>query len=294
MPSSSPVSHVSDTARWVAIYRAMESERPDAIFHDPYARRLGGVQGQAIVDALPKGRKMAWPMIVRTAVMDEMILRAVERDGVTTVLNLAAGLDTRAYRLPLPAACRWIDADLPDILSYKEEQLEGERPRCAYEMARVDLSDATQRRALLQRVDNVDATALVITEGLLVYLTSENVAELAADLHAHPSIRWWLTDLGSPKLLEMMERWWGKQLAQGNAPFRFAPAEGAAFFEPHGWAEVEFRSMLHESVRLNRTIRFGRFWLWLSRRAPKKKREEGRRLSGVVLLASRERGGDRA
>lgn len=288
MPAN-PVSHVSDTARWVAIYRAMESERPDALFRDPYARRLGGVQGQAIVDALPKGRQMAWPMIVRTAVMDELILRAIERDGATTVLNLAAGLDTRAYRLPLPASCRWIDADLPDILSYKEEQLAGERPRCAYELAPVDLSDSTQRRALLRRVSGIDTTALVITEGLLVYLTPENVAALAADLHAHAAIRWWITDLGSPRLLKMLERSWGKKLAEGNAPLRFAPAEGTAFFEPHGWVEVEFRSMLHESVRLNRTIRFGRFWLWLSRRAPKKMQEEGRRLSGVVLLASRER-----
>ena len=69
MSDATPVRNVSDTARWVAIYRAMESERPDALFRDPYARRLGGERGEAIVRAMPRGRSMAWPMIVRTAVM---------------------------------------------------------------------------------------------------------------------------------------------------------------------------------------------------------------------------------
>ncbi|PYP21274.1 MAG: hypothetical protein DMD55_20385, partial [Gemmatimonadetes bacterium] len=99
--ASGTIQHVSDTARWVALYRAMESERPDALFHDPYARRLAGARGEQILASLPKGRTWAWAMIVRTAVMDELILRAVARDGVGTVLNLAAGLDTRPYRLPL-------------------------------------------------------------------------------------------------------------------------------------------------------------------------------------------------
>ena len=45
-----PVDNVSDTARWVAWYRALETERPDAIFRDPFARRLAGPEGEAIVN----------------------------------------------------------------------------------------------------------------------------------------------------------------------------------------------------------------------------------------------------
>ena len=65
-----PLRHVSDTALWVAMYRAFESERPDALFRDPYARRLAGERGDAIVRTLPRGRSLAWPMVVRTAAMD--------------------------------------------------------------------------------------------------------------------------------------------------------------------------------------------------------------------------------
>jgi O-methyltransferase involved in polyketide biosynthesis len=73
MPADGSISHVSDTARWVALDRALESERPDALFHDPYVRELAGDRRAEILRTMPKGRAWAWPMIVRTAVMDEVI-----------------------------------------------------------------------------------------------------------------------------------------------------------------------------------------------------------------------------
>lgn len=227
---------------------------------------------------------MAWPMIVRTAVMDEIILRAVGRDGVDTVVNLAAGLDTRAYRLPLPASLRWIDADLPEMLSYKEERLEGERTVCTPEVAPVDLTVAAERRELFGRVGALATNALVVTEGLLVYLEPGHVADLARDLAAQPAFCWWLTDLASPRLLKMLERSWGAALRAGNAPMVFGPAEGTAFFEPVGWRELEFRSTWEEALRLNRAMRFAGLWRFLSRFYPRRTREAFRRMSGIVLL----------
>src|SRR5919206_1638731 len=143
-----PIEHISDTARWVAVYRAMESERRDAHFRDPFARQLAGERGEQIVRTMPWGRSSAWAMIVRTAVFDELILRTIRRDGADAVLNLAAGLDARAYRLELPPTLRWVDVDLPDILRYKTDTLAGERPKCRYEPVALDLTDGRERRAL--------------------------------------------------------------------------------------------------------------------------------------------------
>lgn len=287
MPANPPVTHVSDTALWVAMYRAMESERPDALFRDRFARTLAGQRGAEILDAIPKGRQFAWPMIVRTAVMDELIRDTIREHGVDTVLNLAAGLDARPYRLALPQALKWVDADLPHMLAYKEEKLRAERPVCSLEFAKVDLTSEPERRALFQRVGAGARQAMVITEGLLVYLAPEQVASLARDLHAQPGFRWWLLDLGSPALLKFIEKSWGKTLSAGGAPFRFAPAEGTAFFQPHGWNEVGYRSIFEESIRLNRSFPMARFWHWVMWFYPKKKREEARRFSGVVLLERR-------
>jgi len=275
---------VSDTARWVALYRAMESERPDALFHDPYARRLAGTRGEQVLAGMPKGKAFAWPMIVRTAVMDEIILRTIARDGVDAVLNLAAGLDTRPYRLPLPASLQWIEVDFPDVIAYKKEQLAEERPISALERVGIDLTDKAARRALFARIGGAAKQVLVVSEGLLIYLAPEQVATLAADLATPPSFRWWLIDLGSPGLLKMIEKSWGPILAAGNAPFRFAPAEGTRFFEPHGWREAEFRSTWDESIRLKRTMRLAWLWALIGRFMSRKRREEARRFSGIVLF----------
>jgi len=284
MSAPNPISSVSDTARWVAMYRAMESERPDALFHDPYARRLAGPAGEQILASMPQGRRWAWPMVVRTAVMDEIITRVVTQDLVDTVLNLAAGLDARPYRLDLPAQLRWIDVDLEGILSYKEAALAGERPRCRVEFVRADLTDPATRRSLFQRVGAQATRALVITEGLLVYLKPEDVAALAKDLAAQPAFRWWLIDLGSPALQQFLSRMWGNHLRAGNAPMLFFPAEGTAFFAPAGWDEAEYRPMFDEALRLRRAPRMAWVWRLLGLFASQKRRAEFKRFSGVVLL----------
>lgn len=277
------IQNVSDTARWVAFYRAMESERPDAIFRDPWARRLAGDRGEAMVRTMPRGRQMAWAMIVRTAVMDEVISRLVGQ-GADLVLNLAAGLDARPWRLDLPAELRWVDVDLPGILGYKTATLAGAAPRCRYEAVHADLTDEAVRDAVFARIGSEAQRVLVVTEGLLVYLDPAEVRSLAGALHAQPSFRWWLTDLMAQRLMARLQRLWGKQLGKGNAPFRFAPAEGAAFFEPLGWREAEWRSSVGEGARLRREM--AGMWLWraFTRLLPRGRREEFSRLAGFLLL----------
>src|SRR6185295_20085921 len=178
------IENISDTARWVAVYRAMETARPDAIFRDPFGDRLAGQRGREILAEMHQGQAYAWPMIVRTAVFDEIILDAVRNKKVDLVVNLAAGLDARPWRLPLPPSLHWVDVDLPGILNHKTDMLRDEKTACRYEPVTLDLTDVPARRALFARLGAGSTRALVITEGLLVYLAPEQVATLATDLHA--------------------------------------------------------------------------------------------------------------
>lgn len=278
------ISHVSDTARWVATYRAIETESRNPVFRDPYARRLAGERGFAILDALPDGRRWAWPLITRTAVLDEMIQRTITEHQVDTVLNLAAGFDARPWRLPLPPALHWIDADLPVMLDEKEQVMAGERTACRYEAVRVDLANPVARGGLFQQVSQSAGKALVITEGLLIYLAPEDVASLARDLALVQPVRWWIMDLASPELLQRMEKNWAPVVRAGNAPFRFGPAENTGFFVPFGWREAEFRSTLVEAVRIRRAFPLAGLLLWLGRLAPASKREKQGRFSGYARL----------
>jgi methyltransferase (TIGR00027 family) len=279
-----PIEHISDTARWVAYYRAMETDRPDAIFSDPFARRLAGLRGEEIVDTMKRGRQMAWAMIVRTASFDEMILSCIHEKGVDTVLNLAAGLDARPWRLNLRPNLLWIDVDLPDILKYKTDTLKDEKTKCRYEAVAADMTDADARQKLFMRVGGLGKNVLVVTEGLLIYLTPKEVEDLATDLAQQPTFYLWLIDIASPRLLKIMERSWGKAVKAGNAPFKFAPAEGTDFYRPFGWREAEFRPAMEEARRLDREMKGMPFWRFLMRFYPKRIREEFRRMSGFVLL----------
>ena len=279
----SHIENVSDTARWVAVYRAMETARPDAIFRDPFAARLAGEKGEAIVDSMKRGRQMAWAMIVRTAVFDE-IIEAQIRAGADQVVNLAAGLDARPWRMKLPPDLRWVDVDLPGILDYKLEIMGGEQPVCRYEAVRADLREASVRGQLFSRLGAQSRRTLVVTEGLLIYLTAEQVGALAADLHGPPSFHSWLIDLARPELLAMMQRMWGKSQGNVNAPFLFGPDENTKFFEPFGWREVEFRSSMDEARRLDREMSM--MWLWrlLGRLRSRQVQEKFKRFSGIVLF----------
>lgn len=57
------IEHVSDTARWVAVDRAIETERGDVILRDRFAARPAGEKGEAIVDNMKRGRSIAWAML---------------------------------------------------------------------------------------------------------------------------------------------------------------------------------------------------------------------------------------
>jgi methyltransferase (TIGR00027 family) len=243
------ISNVSDTARWVAVYRAWESARPDALFRDPYADLLAGERGRSIAAHMPRAAGNGWPLIARTKLIDDRVQAAVA-SGCRCVVNLAAGLDTRPYRLELPSTLQWIEADLPPIIEEKEHVLGDAQPHCRLQRIKIDLKDSAQRIALLQDAAASAAPVLVITEGLLVYLDEIEVRALAADLLAQDYIRWWVIDLASPAILQMMRKQMGAQLA--NSPMKFAPPNGVAYFEAMGWKVTEMRSILRAAAEYKR------------------------------------------
>jgi methyltransferase (TIGR00027 family) len=264
---ASGLQNVSETALWVAAYRAEESERRDALFHDPFARRLAGRRGFDLLDAMPRGRKLSWPMVARTVVFDELIRQRVER-GADVVVNLAAGLDARPYRMALPSRLLWIEVDLPPMIEYKSRLLDAETPVCALERVPLDLADRAARRDLFGRIAERGASIVIVTEGLLIYLAEEQVAELAVDLARPASFGAWIADLASPGLLKMLQPSFGREVERAGAPFRFAPEDGPAFFTRFGWRVASVEESFRAAARLDRLPRWMRIFAWLP--SPKK------------------------
>lgn len=286
MPAKAPLLRsVSDTALLVAYHRAMETRRPDALFKDEFAVRLSEGRGEEIARKLPRGIAMAWTTIARTVLLDEIVLRLVAQ-GADTVIDLAAGLDARPYRLPLPSSLRWIEVDFPAMVDEKSAALAAETPACRLERVPLDLGDAPRRRELFARLGAEAGNALVISEGLLVYLAPDTVATLAADLHAQPAFRHWAIDLATPMIKKRVNRWWGRKFKQANTQYQFAPEEGTKFFQPHGWREAEFHPLFDTSIRIRRTMRgIWMFHLWKRLMPQRTARMMEKWRAGVVLLA---------
>jgi methyltransferase (TIGR00027 family) len=245
------IRNISDTAAWVAMYRAMESERQDAVFRDSYARRLAGARGEEIMQKMAAARKHAWSYVARTYLFDTYIAQEIAA-GADMIVNLAAGLDARPYRMQLPSSLQWIEVDLPDLIAYKEDILRAEKPVCKLERVRLDLSDVNARRALFTELGRRAKRVMAMCEGLIIYLTADEACALGKDLASQPTFQRWAIDLCSPRLLKMLQKEIGSPLRDAGAPLKFAPEEGPAFFTKCGWKPIDVRSLLHTASPLKR------------------------------------------
>ncbi|MFT3731171.1 MAG: SAM-dependent methyltransferase [Hyphomicrobium sp.] len=279
------IENVSDTAFWVAHYRGVETRRPDALFRDPLAAVLAGDHGRRIAESMPRPFITSWVIAVRTRIIDELIQNAVAQ-GVDTVLNLGSGLDTRPYRMDLPASFNWIEADYPEMIGYKERHLTHETPRFKLRRVTADLADPAQRRDVLQSANAQASKMLVLTEGLVPYLSNDDVGALAGELHALPRAAYWIVDYFSPELLKYRERMLAGRTK--NAPFKFDPGDWFRFFEQHGWRSRDVRYLSPESARLGRRIELpmlGRLAIaarWLL--SSQERRIGSQKSAGYVLL----------
>jgi methyltransferase (TIGR00027 family) len=276
------IRNISDTARWVAVYRARETERVDAVFRDPFARRLAGERGEQIAKSNPLGGDVSWPMVARTYAIDEMILAEIEQ-GTDAVINLAAGLDARPYRMRLPASLLWAEVDLPEILSYKEGILRDEKPVCRLERIRLDLSNAPARTEVFDQLSRQAKKVSIITEGLVTYLSREEVARLAQDLAVPASFHSWILDMPSPALLRRLKQRMASNLKK-TAPFKFAPEEGTNFFVSYGWIPKDVRSVLKTAAHIKRLPLYLLPFSWLPETEASRRT---RPWSGVCLFTKR-------
>jgi methyltransferase (TIGR00027 family) len=166
----SRVRGVSRTAQYVALFRALESARPEheRLFDDPLARscldgRLArvadlarvpvvGRAAPAVVDRRSPGSRLA--VVVRTRFIDDALRAALAR-GLDQVVLLGAGFDSRAHRIPGIDRTRMFEVDHPETQAAKRERV---RKRFGSEPAHVTYVPVD--------FDRQDLAAELVTAGL--------------------------------------------------------------------------------------------------------------------------------
>jgi methyltransferase (TIGR00027 family) len=184
---------VGSTALFVAAARALEAQKPDPLAVDPYAevfcRAVGGhwadvVDGKAPDSTLVTefGGHFVDFQGARTRYFDNFFVRAADT-GVRQIVLLAAGLDSRAYRLPWPKGTVVFELDQPRVLEFKRQVLaeHGDEPTAERREIAVDLRDDWVR-ALLDAGFDPTRPAAFLAEGLLIYLPATAQGELFAGI----------------------------------------------------------------------------------------------------------------
>jgi methyltransferase (TIGR00027 family) len=281
--SETILNDVSDTALWVAVYRARETERADALFRDPLAAKLAGERGQQIEGKMSHSHYVEWSVVIRTHIIDGYI-ESLIKEGLDTVVNIGAGLDTRPYRMNLPEGLRWIEIDFPHMIALKNERLAADKPGCRLERVGLDLSNEGERARILAKINSEGRNILAITEGVTPYLSNDDVASLAKALRAQPNFRHFITDYNSPKLQRYLNNPRRKKEMQ-NAPFIFNPPNWYEFYAKQGWRVREMKYIGVESEKLGRAAPHP-WWVKLLFKTvvPTAEKLESMQMNGYALL----------
>ncbi|MDQ6840712.1 MAG: SAM-dependent methyltransferase [Actinomycetota bacterium] len=178
---------IGRTARLTAAARAVESRQPDRLFVDDYAEALAGPEGFALMERLEAftgGRNPVLPL--RTRFYDEVIHGVVHQGQVRQVVLLAAGFDSRAFRLTWPIGTTVFEVDQPALLADKATVLAELRaePACDHRIVAADLTD-DWTSALDDAGYDDQQTCLWVAEGLLCYLPEPAVAQLLRTTSDH-------------------------------------------------------------------------------------------------------------
>ncbi len=271
---------VADTALWMAGLRAEETRRRDTIIHDEWASVLAGERGREIARSMPLAPLVAWGLVVRTSAIDRL-LREILPSGIDMVINLGAGMDTRPYRLGLQPTIRWIEIDLPDIVDAKNSLLSGAHPACPVERVALDLLDRESRRTILARYASHSKKSLVIADGVIPYLSNDDVASLANDISSIPAFGHWILDFDDAGR-RPPPRSWTDRLK--SAPFLFQTDDWFEFFGRLGWQPEKTITSAEESARINRPYPLAFPRGLLMRLLPADVRRKILGVSGAVLM----------
>ncbi|MFP3578900.1 MULTISPECIES: SAM-dependent methyltransferase [unclassified Arthrobacter] len=224
---------VVGTGRWIAAARAQESARADRLFNDPWAGVLAGESGRASLDAAPYNPYLP----VRTRYFDDLMTSAA-RPGAQIVL-LGAGMDTRAFRLPLPPDSTVYEIDHAEAFDEKESILQGTPPGCERKCVYADLS-GPWREALLDAGFDQQRRTIWVAEGLLFYLAAPDVETLVRDTGAlsAPGSQFLADTFGTGLLeLESMGPLVAARKSSGK-PLPFCTDAPQALFTDRGWTDA--------------------------------------------------------
>jgi methyltransferase (TIGR00027 family) len=228
---------VGQTARWVAAVRARESQREDRLINDPWAAALAGVEGENRLEQVQDADNGA-TIIIRVRFFDDFLVRVTTGEEIRQVVLLAAGLDTRAFRLAWPEQTRLFELDQPQVLDEKEQILAqaGATPTCERMVLKIDLT--TQWVEPLRAAGfDVRQPAVWLLEGFLQYLPGNAGLHILDTISSIAAAGSWLgfDAINTHLLTSPWTRDWIAKRAEMGVPWLGTLDDPEGFLKQRGW-----------------------------------------------------------
>jgi methyltransferase (TIGR00027 family) len=224
------------TARWTAGVRARESARADHLFEDPWAEVLTGEEGAEWLAQRPEDSTI--PMAIRTRFFDDFLQDVSRRHAIRQVVLMAAGLDTRAFRLDWPDGTCLFELDQPEVLRYKEQALQaaGARPACQRRLIEADLTSPWQEKLLDGSFDPL-LPSIWLLEGFLFYLPNPSITQVLDGVTGLAAPGSWVgfDIINSAMLTSTWTRPWVEMQASMGAPWIGTLDAPQEFLARRGW-----------------------------------------------------------
>jgi methyltransferase (TIGR00027 family) len=231
-----PVDKLRLTARWTAAVRAYETARADQLFNDPWATLLAGQEGREWLES--RSVEGLAPIILRTRYFDDYLQYITRETQVRQIILMAAGLDTRAFRLKWPEQTKIFELDLASVLEEKETILSvvDACPTCLRRIVKVDLTGAWSD-ALMTASFEPGRPSGWLLEGFLFYLPNETITDLLSRISqlATSGSCLGFDIVNSTTLTHPLVRAWIEMQANAGAPWIGTIDDPIGFLKALGW-----------------------------------------------------------
>jgi methyltransferase (TIGR00027 family) len=227
---------LGSTAYWTASVRAKESMREDRLFDDPWAAALAGKEGLAWIEQRSAGSVIS--MVLRTRYFDDFLQRIAVDNGIRQIVLMAAGLDTRAFRLSWPVKMRLFELDQAPVLEHKEQILRsvGAQPTCERQTIAADLTGPWEA-ALVEAGFDPKRPSGWLLEGFLFYLSTQDLTRLLDRATSLASPGSWIgfDIINAITLTSPITRGWVQMQADSGAPWIGTLDDPEGFLAIRGW-----------------------------------------------------------
>jgi methyltransferase (TIGR00027 family) len=224
------------TARWTAAVRAYENSRADRLFTDPWADMLAGREGREWIER--RSVDSVAPIILRTRYFDDFLQYITSEKQVRQIILMAAGLDTRAFRLSWPEQTQIFELDQASVLEEKEAVLDSvdARATCKRRTVKVDLTDAWSDSLMMAGFEPERPSGWLL-EGFLFYIPDQTITDLLSKVSQLAVFGSWLgfDIVNGISLTHPLARAWIEMQANAGAPWMGTMDDPVAFLAARGW-----------------------------------------------------------